>query len=189
MLGRLKRTTRLDVGLALPFTGVAYLVWSLVAGTSREMVSQMITATSTVEAMHHLPKFTKAINLFFVDMGFVIDLAGLTLLVGSLLLVVYAARQKISISWAWMCAAAQASVAALGGVMVGWAMHLPYTRLGNGADDANVSNLAKLSEISLPIVLTIAIYALIGVAADSLARLFERRLLAWHPNYAKGGPR
>jgi sulfonate transport system permease protein len=37
------------------------------------------------------------------------------------------------------------------------------------------------------IVLTIAIYALIGVAADAIARLLERRLLAWHPNY--GGPR
>ncbi|MDB5617727.1 MAG: binding-protein-dependent transport system inner rane component [Tardiphaga sp.] len=36
------------------------------------------------------------------------------------------------------------------------------------------------------IVLTIVIYALIGVAADSMARLLERRLLAWHPNYARG---
>ncbi len=33
------------------------------------------------------------------------------------------------------------------------------------------------------IVLTIVIYALIGVGADSLARALERRLLAWHPNY------
>jgi sulfonate transport system permease protein len=33
------------------------------------------------------------------------------------------------------------------------------------------------------IVLTIAIYALIGVAADMIARFLERRLLAWHPNY------
>lgn len=36
------------------------------------------------------------------------------------------------------------------------------------------------------IVLTIVIYALIGVAADSTARLLERRLLTWHPNYDKG---
>jgi sulfonate transport system permease protein len=36
------------------------------------------------------------------------------------------------------------------------------------------------------IVLTIVIYALIGVAADSIARLLERRLLAWHPNYGNG---
>jgi sulfonate transport system permease protein len=33
------------------------------------------------------------------------------------------------------------------------------------------------------IVLTIVIYALIGVAADAIARLLERRLLSWHPNY------
>jgi len=37
------------------------------------------------------------------------------------------------------------------------------------------------------IVLTIAIYALIGVAADVIARFLEGRLLAWHPNY--GGSR
>ena len=39
------------------------------------------------------------------------------------------------------------------------------------------------------IVLAILIYALIGVAADSLARALEHRLLAWHPNYAKGNGR
>ncbi|MCA6121289.1 ABC transporter permease subunit [Bradyrhizobium sp. WSM 1704] len=37
------------------------------------------------------------------------------------------------------------------------------------------------------IVLTIVIYALIGVAADAIACHLERRLLAWHPNY--GGAR
>jgi sulfonate transport system permease protein len=36
------------------------------------------------------------------------------------------------------------------------------------------------------IVLTIVIYALIGVAADAIARPLERRLLAWHPNYGGG---
>jgi len=34
------------------------------------------------------------------------------------------------------------------------------------------------------IVLVIVIYAVIGVVADAAARLLERRLLAWHPNYA-----
>ena len=33
------------------------------------------------------------------------------------------------------------------------------------------------------VVLTIVIYALIGVVADSVARLLERRMLAWHPNF------
>jgi len=34
-------------------------------------------------------------------------------------------------------------------------------------------------------VLVIVLYALIGVASDVLARFLERRLLAWHPNYAR----
>jgi sulfonate transport system permease protein len=33
-------------------------------------------------------------------------------------------------------------------------------------------------------VLVIALYALIGLVTDLLARALERRLLAWHPNYA-----
>nr|WP_244563783.1 ABC transporter permease subunit [Ensifer aridi] len=36
------------------------------------------------------------------------------------------------------------------------------------------------------ILLTIIIYAIIGVGADALARLLETRLLGWHPNFAKG---
>lgn len=36
------------------------------------------------------------------------------------------------------------------------------------------------------ILLTIIIYAIIGVAADALARLLETKLLGWHPNFAKG---
>ncbi len=36
------------------------------------------------------------------------------------------------------------------------------------------------------IVLAIALYALIGIVADSIARALERSLLAWHPNYGAG---
>ena len=36
------------------------------------------------------------------------------------------------------------------------------------------------------ILLTIIIYAIIGVAADAFARLLETKLLGWHPNFAKG---
>lgn len=39
------------------------------------------------------------------------------------------------------------------------------------------------------IVLTIVVYASIGVGSDAVARLLERRLLAWHPNYAASGQR
>jgi sulfonate transport system permease protein len=36
------------------------------------------------------------------------------------------------------------------------------------------------------ILLTIVIYAIIGVVADALVRLLEARYLSWHANYAKG---
>ncbi len=36
------------------------------------------------------------------------------------------------------------------------------------------------------ILLAILLYAIAGWLADSLTRLIERRLLRWHPNYAKG---
>jgi sulfonate transport system permease protein len=36
------------------------------------------------------------------------------------------------------------------------------------------------------IVLVIVLYALIGLSTDLIARSLERRLLAWHPNYAGG---
>ncbi|WP_321960689.1 ABC transporter permease subunit [Paraburkholderia sp. J7] len=36
------------------------------------------------------------------------------------------------------------------------------------------------------ILLTMIIYAIIGVAADALVRSLETRLLSWHANYAKG---
>ncbi|GAB7549201.1 ABC transporter permease subunit [Cupriavidus sp. 8B] len=39
------------------------------------------------------------------------------------------------------------------------------------------------------IVLTLLIYAAIGVLADCLARLLERQLLSWHPNYDAKGSR
>jgi sulfonate transport system permease protein len=34
----------------------------------------------------------------------------------------------------------------------------------------------------------IAIYALVGLTSDLLARWLERRLLAWHPNFAVKRP-
>ncbi|GAA0555499.1 aliphatic sulfonate ABC transporter permease SsuC [Paractinoplanes ferrugineus] len=39
------------------------------------------------------------------------------------------------------------------------------------------------------IVLVIVLYALIGLTTDLIARGLERRLLAWHPNYAPSGGR
>ena len=91
MLGRLRRTRPIDVGLAICFAGLAYLVWAMVAGVSREVVQEMIKSTA-VTALP-LPELTRMVKVFFVDAGFVIDLVGLGWLAFSLALVVLSSRQ------------------------------------------------------------------------------------------------
>ena len=158
MLGRLRRTTRLDVGLALCFSGVACLIWFLVAGTSRDMVQEIIRCTHNSAVVGELPPFTRGVKLFFVDAGPVIDLVGLAWMVASLLLVVYSSRQKLSISWAWASAISQGLVAALGGVLVGYAMNLPYGLLVTTEGQApSPTALEQVSRISFPVVLTFSI--------------------------------
>ena len=148
----------MDVGLALAFSGISYLVWSLVAGVSREMVIAMKQASEVGNPPMAIPRFSQAIKLFFADMGIVIDVLGLAWMIVSLLLVVYAGRQRLSISWAWLSAIVQAFTAALGGVLVARAMNIPYQRLANSnANPEDLTLPVKLSQMSLWVVLTLAI--------------------------------
>jgi hypothetical protein len=150
----MKRTTRLDVGLVLSAAGVAYLVWALVAGISREVVQAMIN--STADWRDSLPHATRVVKVFFVDAGFVIDLVGLAWLTVTLLLVVLSSRQRISVSWAWVSAICQSFVAALGAVLVGWAAYQPHIRplsnMGKGQ-----THWEQVSSISLPVVMPICL--------------------------------
>ena len=93
MLGRVRRTTRLDVGLALSFAGLSYLIWALVAGVSRAVVQEMIKST----AGQNLPKATHVVKTAFVDVGIAINVVGLLWLLVSLVLLLLSSRQRISI--------------------------------------------------------------------------------------------
>ncbi len=159
MLGRLQRTTRLDVGLALSFAGVAYLVWALVAGVARSVVQAMIHATAT---QAQLPAWTRAVKIFFVDFGFVIDVVGLVWLVVSLILLVVSSRQRISVSWAWISAICQSFVAALGAVFVGWAAYRPHIISSEGTGAA-ASLGEQVSTISLPLIVALAVLVWVTV--------------------------
>jgi len=152
MLGRLRRTTRVDVGLALAFAGIAYLVWALVAGITRSVVQEMIRSTAVLHK--DLPSFTRGVKIFFVDSGIAIDLVGLAWLAASLLLVTYSSRQRMSISWAWASAITQTFVAAMGAVLVGWAAYQPYILPINPAGE---NLLEKVSALSLPVTLAVAL--------------------------------
>jgi hypothetical protein len=163
MLGRKLRTTRTEVGLALAFAGVAYLVWALVAGISRGLVQEMIRSTRSVE----VPALTRAVKLFFSDAGFVIDVLGLAWLVASLTLVYLSSRQKISISWAWVSAICQAFAAALGAVLVasaGYHVIMPRPLEGDTAFE-------QVSSISLGVTVVVAVVVWVSVLT---ALLLER---------------
>lgn len=151
MLGRIKRTSRLDAGLATAFVGLSFLAWALVAGVSRSLMLKLYQDYTNGQLV--LPKFSKGVEIFFVDTGFVIDLAGLLLMIGGLVLVYLAIRQKISISWAWLCATTQCLFAALGGVLVTTAIFAPY---GFNWPE-NLKALEIFNQISFPVVLIIAI--------------------------------
>jgi len=172
MLGRTQKTSRLDVGLALMLTGVAYLVWLLVAGFSRELVRAMLVATEGTRN----PMVTKVVRIIFLDAGFLIYLVGLAWLVGSLALVLLGSRQKISISWAWMSAVCQASFAAGGAVLVGWGVNAPYFIASTRGGDT--SALQTISAISLVVTATIAVVVWIAAVVWLLierSRLGGRR--------------
>lgn len=154
MLGRLRRTTGLDVGLALGFSGVSYLVWALVAGNSRELVQQMIWSADLRQTA--VPAFTQNVKIFFVDAGFVIDLAGVAWMILSMALILFASRQKISISWSWVSAICQAFGAALGGVLVAWAVYMPHV-VPTRADEPARTGFERVSAISLPLLVPVAV--------------------------------
>ncbi len=152
MLGRLRRTTRVDVGLAISFAGVAYLVWALVAGASRELVKEVIKTGWTRDLV--LPGFTTAIKIFFVDAGIGIDIVGLVWLAASLVLVLLGSRQRVSISWAWLSAICQSIVAAVGAVTVAWAAYLPHVV---HIDAPDPTAWQQLMGLSLPVMMAIAV--------------------------------
>ena len=139
------------MGLALAFGGIAYLVWALVAGIARTTVRYMLTHVA-IDRLR-MPELTKAVKLVFVNYGICIDLVGLVWLVVSLLLVLACSRQKLSISWAWISAFCQTATAALGAVLVGWAVYQPsITAIPAG------TTLERVSSISLGVVVAVAVF-------------------------------
>jgi len=106
MLGRPLRTTRIDVGLALSFGGVAYLVWVLVVGTARHVVNEIARSI-------HVEKVPIA------------ELPAAARWLWNSFLIIGASRQRWSISWAWTCAICQAMAATMVGVWTSLAGAFP----------------------------------------------------------------
>ena len=116
MLGRQQRTTRTDVGLALSFAGIAFLVWTAVVGTAMGIVSELSKQLyfSYLPAIDHTwPVPAELLYNTFLCCSPAWMLVGLAWMGVSLLLVARASRQRCSISWAWLSALLQVMAAAL----------------------------------------------------------------------------
>jgi hypothetical protein len=144
------------VGLVLAFSGLSYLVWSLVAGVARTVIREMITSTTVSQPHTELPALTRTVEMFFVDAGVVIDVVGLAWMTLSLVLVLYSSRQRISVSWVWLSAICQSFVAALGAVLVGYAAYQPHIVVTDLSIRGSTT-LEAISSISLQILMPVAI--------------------------------
>jgi hypothetical protein len=102
-----------------------------------------------------LSPFTLSIKRFFLDYGFVIDVTGLVWMLLSLTLVLLASRQKISISWSWLCSGMQILVAGVASIVVHFAT--AATQAGKVASDPTLTE--QISSLSWPVVLAIAVLA------------------------------
>ncbi len=156
MLGRTRRTTRLDVGLALVFAGLGYLIWALVAGSSRAMVQELMDAFARKGLA--VSRVTQWVRYIFLDAGVAIDIAGLILLCTAMVLVFLSSRQKLSISWAWAVSFLQVCIAGLGSVLVALDVHHQYNMLMPPATvEAPRTAMQTVSRVSLFVSLPIAI--------------------------------
>ncbi len=107
MLGRTRRTTGTDVGLAIAFAGLAYLAWMLAAGVACHVAGLLQGHAGVVDGQGDV--FRWGLTVWGVG----IDLLGLLWLLGNLMLVMAASRQRRSISWAWATAGGQVLAAVL----------------------------------------------------------------------------
>ena len=126
MLGRVRRTSRVDVGLAMSFAGIAYLIWVLVIGVTRGLVNELSHAQYAGRT-GEFPVITQWLQNAFIHAAPVFDLAGVLWLLFSLGLIVGAGRQRWSISCPWVCAICQTMAATLLAVWAGVAAQAPYT--------------------------------------------------------------
>ncbi len=177
MLGRMKRTTRLDVGLAIGFTGASFVGWAMVAGISRLMMKNMMRTSGGGE---QLPQVTRVLKIFFVETGFVIDIVGLLWMAVGLALIYFANRQRLSISWAWASAMVQTIVAGGGALLVSWAVYEPHMIRG----EVKEGPLARLSTVTLPIVIALAVLIWVIFVVKMLKE--RRRTIRRGPSLSDG---
>lgn len=149
----------MDVGLAMAFAGVTYLLWNFVAGCSRVLLTRM--AWELQKQSLGWPVLTTQVHAVFVKAGVAVDLVGIAWMAISLGLIVSSSRQRISISWPWLCTLCQAIVAAVAGVFVAGAIQAPGTIPSLPADTSVGLSLPILLAVGVVVWVTFLVWLLI----------------------------
>jgi hypothetical protein len=179
MLGRIRRTTRTDVGLALAFGGIAYLVCVAALGAGRHVVNAISRGLHADKAtLSSLPGAPRWLCHTFLQAAAVLDIVAVLWLVLSLALIVGASRQKWSISWAWMSAVGEALAAALLGVWAAVAAASDRTGRPAPADGYPTTGWTFLS-VAVALALVLWVTVLVWL-------LYERARLGRGPSLRDG---
>ncbi len=149
----------MDVGLALAFSGLTYLVWALVAGSTRMLAQDFMNAGEAMAAAGAVvPKSSRVVTYIFDQGGVGIDVIGLAWLGLTLALLLLSSRQKFCISWVWISIITQALTAGLGGALISWGVNRPYAAYLAGIENPPKADiLQELSGISLPVLVVAAV--------------------------------
>ena len=184
MLGRVRRTTQADVGLALALSGISYLTWVLATGIIRHVALAMARAQHAFEKLS--PAVSGLANWFArtgLGMTVVLDVVGVLWLVLSLVLLVGASRQRWSNSWTWLSAALQSMVACLGAAWAALAAAERMSALAPAAAGPAQVSPATIGWMTLPIAAAVALLIWVTVL---VTLLLERARLARGPSLRDG---
>ena len=171
MLGRVRRTTRTDVGLALSLAGVVYLFWAGSVACAR-MVTQQLLVIAQYERLG-LTGLAAALTGTFTGWSAAFDAAGLLWLVLTLLLIIGSSRQRLIISWPWGSAICQALV---GGLLAIWSA---LAAIGPRAYGPEVAAPAAVSWTGLSVA---AVAALLLWVTALVWLVYERARLRMGPS-------
>ncbi len=100
--------------MSIAFVGVAYLVWALTIGVIRHSINKLPPALFA--GASDLSAVVTSFRAAAVNGALIWDVCGVTWLLISLVLVVGAARQRWSVSWAWFSVLLQALACVLLGL-------------------------------------------------------------------------
>ena len=149
MLGRVRRITRVDVGLAISFVGIAYLAWMMVMAGVRHLINNLIEAESQFAIGGFLGAFATSTWLF--------DLVGLLWLIVGLILIIGASRQRWSISAPLVCAICQVILATILSVWAGNCAEAYAIALAKGTAELTADVQERLTWVGLYIFFGIAL--------------------------------